>query len=112
MGSPLSSKYIGYFGRNLKVRICGLIEKGWALTSLNFIPALYLTYYATLGKLFSLFVSWFHYFKNGDKMNENVFKIEIIIYLPHRVLVTIYLLYVKYLEHCCHIYSQFSSIIF
>ena len=68
----------GKIKRFLKVIALISIERDWALTSLNFIPASYLTYYATLGKLFSLLVSWFHYFKNGNKMNENVFKIEII----------------------------------
>ena len=41
---------------------------------------------------------------------KNIFKWRQM-YLLHRVLVIIYLLYVKFLEHCWHIYSQFSAII-
>lgn len=49
----MNPKYISYFGRNIKVKMCGLTEGVGAWTDLNVATALPLTYDATLGRLTS-----------------------------------------------------------
>lgn len=65
---------------------------------------------ATLGNYLTSLCLSFIVSKMETKQMKKIFKWRQI-YLPHRVLVMIYLLYVKFLEHCKHIYSQFSAII-